>query len=627
MNPDRYQELFERSADANLIIVGERFVDCNAATLVMLGYASKQEMLNVHPSMLSPEYQPDGQLSYEKANTMIQLALARGSNRFEWYHRRANGEIFPVEVLLTAIPDPGEQMLHVVWREIGARKHAEQALRDSRDQLAAIFEATHEGILVLDAESGEPLNMNHALRTMLNLGSGDSPAACRSLLPRELAVDTLRPSMADTPSGVAPLSVLMRRHDGRAFHAEVQSSPLTLQGRNCLIVVIRDVSERVQRESRSRHAQKLEAIGTLAGGIAHDFNNILASMLGYTELVLERLPVGSMEHEDLSEVVRSGQRAVELVRQILTFSRHTTSAVTRLDLHSSIRDVLQMLRSTLPSTVHIDQDLAVGSWVMADETQMQQVVMNLCTNAFHAMESTGGTLRIRLRDVELDDESLPHGLSCGSHLELLVHDTGSGIPPEVLPHVFDPYFTTKPQGKGSGLGLAMVEGIIKEHGGAITVSSCAGQGTRFRVLLPRAAGADTAPRPTSDAQPVLAGGPERILVVDDEPMVAELVRKTLEKMGYRVRTFTDSTRALAHFKDNPMAFDLVLTDQTMPNLTGYELARALLALRPELPIVLCTGFSSSIPEAKALELGIRAYLLKPTSRVELAHVVRRALDS
>ncbi len=631
---DRHQELFERSADANLIIVGDRFVDCNAATVRMLGYKDKQELLNTHPSQLSPEFQPDGQLSYVKANEMMSIAFTKGSHRFEWDHMRANGDVFPVEVLLTFLPedleDPGKT-LHVVWRDITDRKNADRALRESRDQLIAIFNSTKDGILIADIDSKALLACNKSFCEMVAYTNAEiTNLNVTDLHPPDKLAEMIAQfeKQAKRKSDLAT-DIPVLRKDGTVFLADISTSLVMFGGKQSMIGLFRDVTARRQIEEKTRHRQKLEAIGTLAGGIAHDFNNILASILGYTELTISELPQNTELHENLTEVIRAGKRATELTTQILMVSRHSTSDFSLLRIQSVVREVLQLLRATMPTTIEIKQEIDDNcSSIMADGTQIHQVLMNLCTNALHAMEETGGTLVVRLEEIKSpgNEKSNYHDIKHGKYLNLEVSDNGPGISEEIIGHIFDPYFTTKPQGKGSGLGLAVALGIANDHGGTVLVESKVGTGTTFNIILPIADAHINEPEIVFDNQAKPPGGSERILFIDDEESIAILGQKMLETLGYSVRYETDSYTSLAVFMENPQAFDLVITDQTMPRLPGSELSKQLMKIRPDIPIILCTGYSSMISENEAKELGIKAFIMKPADIQTLAQTVRNVLD-
>lgn len=388
--------------------------------------------------------------------------------------------------------------------------------------------------------------------------------------------------------------------------------------------------EREKLETQLRQAQKLEAIGTLAGGIAHDFNNILTAILGYAEIAREECQPGSPIAKDVEEVITAGKRARDLVKQILAFSRQAT--IERIPLQPSliVREAIKLLRSSFPTTIRIIEDIdGNAGQIFADPTQVHQVLMNLCTNAYHAMEESGGVMTISLQkrsSTTAELQGCPEALP-GEYVHLSVRDTGPGIPPDIRERIFDPYFTTKEQGKGTGLGLAIVRGIVISCGGFVTCRSTLGEGSEFCACFP-AHGQNDNPIFSPDTRDAGAeGGNERILFVDDEEVLVEMGRTMLERMGYKVTGITDSRAALDTFTRQPEQFDLVITDQTMPGMTGMELARAIFQIRPEMPVILCTGYSNLVTEESALANGIRAFALKPLIKKDLAHLIRNTLES
>ncbi|MCK5194163.1 MAG: response regulator, partial [Desulfobulbaceae bacterium] len=375
-----------------------------------------------------------------------------------------------------------------------------------------------------------------------------------------------------------------------------------------------------------RQAQKMEALGTLSGGIAHDFNNILAAILGFTDLALLTGAKNGETRQHLEKVIQSGIRARDLVQQILTFSRRTEKERIATKVTPIVKEALKLLRATLPATIQISQHMeSENDMIIADPVQIHQVLMNLCTNAKHAMQSAGGVLDVSLTDVTLESEESAgqYQLSPGRFLMLQVSDTGDGIPLEIRDRIFDPYFTTKAKGEGTGLGLSVVHGIVKDHGGGIHLISEPGKGTSFQVFFPALEGHEKAERKT--VKPVLRGS-ETILLVDDEQFIVESYGEMLKSLGYKVIAETSSKKALEAFRAQPEKFDLVLTDYTMPEMTGVKLAEEILKIRPDIPVLLCSGFTKDITQEEAKSRGIRAMLSKPFVKEELSEVLRRHLD-
>ncbi len=397
--------------------------------------------------------------------------------------------------------------------------------------------------------------------------------------------------------------------------------------------VLTDITERKsadrEREflqSQLIQAQKMEAIGTLAGGIAHDFNNILGAILGYAEMAREASPPGSLAASDLDHILAAGNRAKDLVKQILAFSRQTETKRISIQPALLVKETIKLLRASIPTTISIDQDVDLEcDHILADPTQIHQILMNLGTNAFHAMEEKGGTLFISLKNVILDRKDLlaEPSVRPGRFVRLMVSDTGAGIKSELLEKIFEPYFTTKEIGKGTGMGLAITHGIVKSYDGFITCESHINEGTVFYIHLPSS---DERDSPDISVTEAISAGGERILLIDDEQMLAELGRTMLERLGYKVTVQTGSLEALAAFESQPDAFDLVITDQTMPGMTGIDMARRMLQIRPDLPVILCTGNSSIELEEKVISANIKGFALKPLSMKEITGLIRNVLD-
>ncbi|MGD9008818.1 MAG: transporter substrate-binding domain-containing protein, partial [Desulfobacteraceae bacterium] len=375
------------------------------------------------------------------------------------------------------------------------------------------------------------------------------------------------------------------------------------------------------------HAQKMEAIGTMAGGIAHDFNNILMPILGYAEMTKLTLAPVSEGSKYLDHIINAGNRAKDLIKQILTFSRQTGLDSEPVNLKSLVKETLRLMRSSLPLAVEIREfiDPNAGD-IMGNPTQIHQLLMNLCTNARHAMHEHGGILTVSVDEVRHPDGAVLEGdpLEAGTYIRLRISDTGQGIQESIKSRILEPYFTTKSPDEGTGLGLSVVHGIVKKHGGHLTFSSEVNKGTTFQILFPKQSAATA--EETVEPEQIAQGGTEHIWVLDDDNVIAQMMQRMLQSLGYGARAFTRSDQLIGEFKKNGERVDLVITDMTMPNLTGVELARQLIDLRADIPIILCSGFNETIDEARAKEIGIREYLMKPVDMKELAGVVRKVLD-
>jgi PAS domain S-box-containing protein len=387
-----------------------------------------------------------------------------------------------------------------------------------------------------------------------------------------------------------------------------------------------DITEKKRMESQLRQSQKMQAIGTLAGGIAHDFNNILMGINGYAELAIPGVADPEKTVERLNRILSASARARELTRQILMFSRQTEQKLETVQLHAILEETLKLIRATIPATIRIDNKTsAVTCAILADPSQIQQIIMNLCTNAVHAMGGEVGVLTAKLEPVDLNSDTARQidGLSPGQYALLTIGDTGHGMTPSVSERIFDPFFTTKKNGEGTGMGLSVVHGIVTSLQGAITVKSKLGNGTAFQVYFPVAE-----KRPILPVLPIAAmpTGSERILLIDDEETIVDVASQTLRGLGYRVVTETVIRHALWTFLKDPFAFDLVISDQTMPGMKGTELYNKIQPIRPELPFILSTGFSETVTRESALAMGIRELIMKPYLKEELATVVRDALD-
>ncbi|MGD0661860.1 MAG: PAS domain S-box protein [Syntrophorhabdales bacterium] len=385
-----------------------------------------------------------------------------------------------------------------------------------------------------------------------------------------------------------------------------------------------ETEERQQIEAQLRQAQKMEALGTMSGGIAHDFNNILAAIIGFAELLEGHVAKGGRDARHLHRIMEAGIRGRELVRQMLAFSRKTEQEKKPLAVSSIVKETVKLLRATTPSTISVTVNASTEALILADPTPIQQVLMNLCTNAVYAMQEKGGSLDIELSDFSASlSNGDPHGIAPGRYVKLSVRDTGTGMSADIVDKIFDPFFTTKKVGEGTGLGLSVVHGIVKQHDGYITVQSEPGRGSTFTVYFPQIMGGAEAEALRDDEIPT---GSERILFVDDEEALVEMGEDILAELGYEVTSRMNGREALKLLKLDPSRFDLVITDQTMPEMAGVELAKEILAIRADMPIIVCTGFSYVVDADKARGAGIKAFAMKPLTKREIARTVRKALD-
>ncbi len=407
---------------------------------------------------------------------------------------------------------------------------------------------------------------------------------------------------------------------------EVRVQERTIQLQEAYETLQNEVDQHKKTEEQLRQSQKMEAIGTLAGGIAHDFNNMLAGILGFTEMAIEDVPDRPDVQRSLQNVLKSAMRAKDLVKKILVFSRKTNDERALLSLSPLVKETVQFLRASIPSTIEISLDIAT-SWdhVLAAPVEVHQILMNLATNASLAMQEKGGVLEVSLSDIDFTPESPVLGLDVmqGEYIQLTVKDTGVGMTPDVTKRVFEPFFTTREVGKGTGMGLAVVYGIVKDLQGTITVESAPGIGSTFRVFFPKVQ-AEAQKEETDTIQ--VPKGTERILFIDDEEMLIKWGQVVLERLGYTVTAVNNSKEAFNILSSDPSRFDLVITDHTMPGMTGVEIARELLRIRLDLPIILCTGHNDAVSPEIAMEAGIRQLLMKPVAKPELAQAIRRALD-
>jgi PAS domain S-box-containing protein len=533
-----------------------------------------------------------------------------------------------------------------VWsfRDITDRKRAEEALRESEERFKFLAEKMADIVWTVNLDFQTTyvspsiekiLGFTPEERKRQTLEEMITPGSLKRV--QMMFLEELRrdeSSNAD-PDRSVTIEIEYYRKDGSTVWMEnsvkaMRDNSGAIDG---MYGVSRDITERkiaeeekTKLQSQLQHVQKMESIGTLAGGIAHDFNNMLGIIVGNTELAMDDVPEWNPARHNLEEIGIASMRARDVVKQILAFSRQSPQEMKPVSISPIIKESLKLLRSSIPTTIKIHQNISSESdTIRADPTQINQILINLCTNAAHAMGEKGGVLEVSLKNIELDECSTIHyhDLSPGKYVRLTVSDTGHGIEPKILERIFDPYFTTKKVGEGSGMGLSVVHGIVKSHGGYFLVDSELGKGTTFQVFFPYI---ESKLEPEIEITVEIPRGKERILFVDDEKAMVDAIQPMIERLGYKVTSRTSSIEALKAFRANPDRFDLVITDFTMPNMTGMELAKELLKLRSDILIILCTGYSEHINEAKAKGSGIRAFLTKPVVLGEIAKTIRKVLD-
>jgi PAS domain S-box-containing protein len=568
----------------------------------------------------------------ERAIANLVETLATGTSRTEYRLRHRDGHYCWVDDAQRVIRDAAGAPVEVVgvWTDITERKQVEASLQASEKRFKALFEQAAVGVSQADAVTGRFVQVNQRYCDIVGYSREELEQLTIVSIthPLDLAGDLL--TSQQMKAGVIREFSREKRYirkDGSPVWVSLTLSAMWLPGEkpDYVIAVVQDITQRKELEEQVRQAQKMEAIGTLAGGIAHDFNNILAAIVGYTELAGMAVKGNPVMHEYQAAVLQAASRATDLVRQILTFSRKQPPEQHPLQLGPIVSETLQLLRATIPKTIEFDLVLAPEvPTVLADPTQVHQILMNLGTNAWQAMKGRGGRLQVTLERHLVDAAevaSLPR-LHPGAYARISVADTGCGMDPAVLRRIFEPFFTTKPPGEGTGLGLAVVHGIMESHDGAITVHSRPGEGTVFQLYFPACAARPPAAAP-APAAPSRGHG-EEVLFVDDEEALVELARRSLGALGYRVEGTTQPEVALALVRANPGRFALVITDQTMAGMTGLVLASQLRQCRPALPVLLMTGYVSVTPEELATA-GIRQLVLKPMTFHALGEAVHAAL--
>ncbi|WP_103102931.1 PAS domain S-box protein [Pseudomonas sp. LFM046] len=639
-----YRAIFDTSEDAIFVhdIETGALVDVNPKACRAYGY-SYEEMLKLDIDAFSAGYTP---YTGKEAAGHLARAAAGQVQRFEWHRRNRDGSLHWDEVLLKRVAIGGIDRILGITREITQRKEAEQALRASEMQYRAITNTALDCFISMD-ETGRVLAFNPAAEQCFGISREQAlgHSLLKLIIPPRFrdAYERALEHYLMTGHGAflgKRMEVVAQRADGQEFNAELALTQVPGDEGPRFICYLRDITERTQAEEERarleqqlRQAQRMEAIGHLTGGIAHDFNNLLTSMLGYTVMAQELAEQGSDERlgKYLSRVQRSAEKARDLIQQMLTFSRGSRGKPQVVSLDLLLGDFIRLVESTLPATVELevqlDHDLPR---VLADPVQLEQVLMNLCINARDAMGSVG-QLRVSLGQQDLEGvcASCQQGIK-GHFVALTVSDSGPGLDPTLRSQIFEPFFSTKASGQGSGMGLSMVHGIVHEYGGHIHLESVPGRGATFRILMPvhsQAVGPEDHGVPATERPALRSALHGRVAVVDDDVTVAEFMGELLEGWGLEPGVFCDAEQASQQLCADPFAWDFVILDQSMPRLSGLQLARRLLASRADLPIVLYTGFSDSLLESDVQRQGVKALLTKPLNQQRLHQLLQAWLSS
>ncbi len=528
--------------------------------------------------------------------------------------------------VIPILDNDGRVEMFMEWvRDITERKQAEMDLQSQKKLLEGVLDSIKD-VIGVQLPDQTIVQYNRAGYELLGLTEDQVQGKkCYELLGKLDPCDNCATTRANISKR---MEIIEKFIPELGRHFLCTSNPVLDDNGNIKLIIeqLTDLTEKKKIDETLHQAQKMESIGSLASGIAHDFNNILFPIVGLSEMMLDDFPSSSPEHQNLHEIYRAGERGRELIQQILSFSRQSDHQLIPIHVQKILKEVFKLCRATIPADIPLllDSQSDCGR-VLADPTQIHQIAMNLITNAFHAVESAPGTISVQLKEIDFNQEDEPAvQLTSGRYAKLSVTDTGTGIDPAIVEKIFDPYFTTKEKGRGTGLGLATVYGIVKAHGGDIRVYSEVGEGTSFHVYLPVL---ETSETMDIEKQPQpLPTGTEHLLLVDDEAPIVHLEKQMVERLGYRTTCFTSSVDALAAFETDPSQFDLIITDMHMPIVSGVQLAEKMIAVKPALPVILCTGFSQSINRENAEFMGIRGLLMKPVGMADLAEKLRDVLD-
>jgi PAS domain S-box-containing protein len=629
-----YKALFEGINDAAFVHHFQHggfgnFIKVNDIACKKLGY-TREELLRMSPKDISVPEDARLRSSSREQNKLLKDRWAI----FEAVHVAKSGRRIPVEISSRIFELGGRPVIMSLARDISERRQAEVRMQESEERFRLAFHTSPDSITISRLADGTYLDINEGFtkitgytredaigKSALEINIWDEPNE------RRYFVKALKENGI-----INNLEVKFRHKNGRTLHGLMSASVMRLNDETVVLSIARDITERkrieeerARLEVQLRRAQRLETIGTLAGGIAHDFNNILAPIMGFTELALLKIDKNESVTRDLQQVLKSSRRAKDLVEQILLFSKQSEREQKPLALQPLVKEALKLLRPSIPATIEIRSELSASCGrVRADATQMHQVVINLCTNAWQAMDESG-TLRIELQQVSVDATTVKMhpNLNTGEYARLSVMDTGRGMDEATLDRVFEPFFTTKTVNEGTGLGLSVVHGIVRNHRGDILVDSEPGKGAAFHIYLPIIQDDE---EPLTERSEAIFGGTERVLIVDDEAVIAEMVKTMLERFGYETDVFNSGIAAAEAFEAQPGRYDLLISDLTMPHMTGLDLADKLHGQRPDLPVIIMTGFGDSLTDPTLRRYGVRQVIGKPVLLQELAAAVRKVLD-